>query len=201
MKEKLLNEMPTAGKKAKTEIQIVSQEGEFDEDEEEEEEFRKLLAIQLEEREVKKCNELLEKRERYIRLSRMWVKILEYYSCHLNTREITRIAEYLYFNRCEEFDSKQLKRLENRAVTIIHNYEPRKIPNARRMPAEILKVSLIDKKRWIDPQKVKRKHDYYGTINQEIEDENKFNYLYNKARELGANQTVEIEKEGDQLGM
>ena len=201
MKEKLLNEMPTEGKRAKKEMMIISQEGEFDDDDDEEEEFRKFLAIQLEEKEAKKQSELLEKRERYIRLTRMWVKILEYYSCHLNTREITRIAEYLYFNRCEEFDSKQLKRLENRAVTIIHNYEPRKIPNARRMPAEILKVSLIDKKRWIDPQKVKRKHDYYGTINQEIEDENKFNYLYNKARELGANQTVEIEKEGDQLGM
>ena len=52
-----------------------------------------------------------------------------------------------------------------------------------------MKIRLIDKKRWIDPQKVKRKFDYYGTINQEIEDENKFNYLYNKARELGANQT------------
>ena len=193
--------MPTEGKRAKKEMMIISQEGEFDDDDDEEEEFRKFLAIQLEEKEAKKQSELLEKRERYIRLTRMWVKILEYYSCHLNTREITRIAEYLYFNRCEEFDSKQLKRLENRAVTIIHNYEPRKIPNARRMPAEILKVSLIDKKRWIDPQKVKRKHDYYGTINQEIEDENKFNYLYNKARELGANQTVEIEKEGDQLGM
>ena len=193
--------MPTEGKRAKTEMVIVSQEGEFDEDDEEEEEFRKLLAIQLEEKEIKKNSELLEKRERYIRLTRMWVKILEYYSCHINAREITRIAENLYFNRCEDFDAKQLKRLENRAVTIIHNFVPRKIPNARRMPAEILKISIIDKKRWIDPQKVKRKHDYYGTIDQEIEDENKFNYLYNKARELGANQTEILEKEGEQLGM
>ena len=194
MKEKLLDEMPKAGKKAKREFEIVSQEGDFDEDDEEEEEFRKLLAIQIENRKIEKNNELLQKRERYIRLSRMWVKILEYYSCHLNANEVTRIAENLYFNRCEDFDAKQLERLENRAVTIIHKFVPRKIPNARKMPNEIMKISLIDKKRWIDPQKVKRKHDYYGTIYQEIEDEKKFNYLYNKARELGANQTKTMDE-------
>ena len=192
--------MPTAGKRAKKEMIILSQEGEFEEDEEEEEEFRKLLAIQIEEKEIEKSNELMMKREMYIRLTRMWVKILEYYSCHLNDREVTRIAENLYFNRCEDFDTKQLKRLENRAVTIIHNYEPRKIPNARRMPKEILKISLIDKKRWIDPQKVKRKHDYYGTIDEEIADEKKFNYLYEKARELGANQTNELGK-NEEMGL
>ena len=193
--------MPNEGKRAKAEVQIVSQEGEFEEDDEEEEEFRKFLAIQIEERETKRNAEALEKRERYIRLTRMWVKILEYYSCHLNAREITRIAENLYFNRCEDFDSKQLKRLENRAVTIIHNFVPRKIPNARRMPNEILKVSLIDRKRWIDPQKVKRKHDYYGKIDEEIADEKKFNYLYNKARELGANQTSELKEKENQMGL
>ena len=197
MKEKLLDEMPKNGKKARKEIEIVSQEGDFEDDDEEEEEFRKLLAIQIENSEHERNKELLQKRERYIRLSRMWVKILEYYSCYLNTNEVTRIAENLYFNRCEDFDSKQLERLENRAVTIIHKYEPRKIPNARRMPKEILKISLIDRRRWIDPQQIKRKHDYYGTINQEIEDEKKFDYLYNKAKELGARQ-AEIKKNNDE---
>ena len=131
----------------------------------------------------------------------MWVKILEYYSSHLNENEVRRIAENLYFNRCEDFDAKQLERLENRAVAIIHKYEPRKIPNARRMPKEVLKISLIDKKRWIDPQKVKRKHDYYGTIDQEIRDEKKFNYLYNKAKELGANQNNTIDNENEEMGL
>lgn len=199
MKEKLLDEMPTAGKKAKTEIEIISQEGEFDDDEDEEEEFRKLLAIQIANKETERNKELLQKRERYIRLSRMWVKILEYYSCHLNENEVRRIAENLYFNRCEDFESKQLERLENRAVTIIHKFPPRKIPNARRMPNEVLKISLIDKKRWIDPQKVKRKHDYYGTINQEIEDEKKFNYLYTKAKELGNKQTIQSTDREDEM--
>ena len=193
--------MPKAGKRMKREYEIVSQEGEFDDDEEEEEEFRKLLAIQIENKENERNNELLQKRERYIRLSRMWVKILEYYSCHLNTNEVTRIAENLYFNRCEDFETKQLERLENRAVTIIHKFAPRKIPNARKMPNEIVKISLIDKRRWIDPQKVKRKHDYYGTISQEIEDEKKFNYLYNKARELGANQTKIIGEEDKEMSL
>ena len=199
MKEKLLDEMPEAGKRVKREVEIVSQEGEFDDDEEEEEEFRKLLAIQIENKEIEKNNELLQKRERYIRLSRMWVKILEYYSCHLNVNEKTRIAEHLYFNRCEDFEAKQLERLENRAVTIIHKFVPRKIPNARRMPNEIMKISIIDKKRWIDPRKVQRKHDYYGTVNQEIEDEKKFNYLYNKARELGTNQTKMLEEGTEEM--
>ena len=201
MKEKLLDEMPKMGKRAKTEIEIVAQEGEFEEDEEEEEEFRKLLAIQIENKEIERNNELQRKRERYIRLSRMWVKILEYYTNHLNENEVRRIAENLYFNRCEDFDAKQLERLENRAVTIIHKYEPRKIPNARRMPKEVLKISLIDRKRWIDPQKVKRKYDYYGTIDQEIKDEKKFNYLYNKAKELGSNQNNTSDNEDDEMGL
>ena len=200
MKEKLLDEMPVAGKKIKKEpiFQIVSQEGEFD-DEEEDEEFRKFLMIQIEEKEKQKINELQEKRERYVRLSRMWVKILDYYSNQLNEREITRIAENLYFNRCEDFDARQLARLEKRAITIIHNFVPCKIPNARKMPNGILKISIIDKKRWIDPQKVKRKYDFYGTINQEIEDEDKFNYLYNKARELGPNQTSTLDDENKEM--
>ena len=63
------------------------------------------------------------------------------------------------------------------------------------MPKEVMKISLIDKRRWIDPQKVKRKYDYYGTINQEIEDEKKFNYLYEKAKELGSKQTEALEKD------
>ena len=136
-----MNEMPVPGKRSKTEIEIVAQEGEFSDDEEEEEEFRKLMAMQIANKEKERNNELLKKRERYIRLSRMWVKILEYYSCHLNPNEIQRIAENLYFNRCEDFEAKQLERLENRAVTIIHKFEPRKIPNARRMPNEVLKIS------------------------------------------------------------
>ena len=129
----------------------------------------------------------------------MWIKILEYYTKHLNPREVTRIAERLYFQRCEDFDARQLERLENRAINILHSYIPMKTPNPRRMPKEILKISLIDKKRWIDPQKVKRKHDFYGTINEEISDEKKFNYLYNKARELGANQTKELENQNTTL--
>ena len=190
MKEKLLNEMPMQGKRRKggPMFEIVQQDGEFD-DEEEEEEFRKFMQIQIEEKERQKVNELQEKRERYIRLNRMWVKILDYYSNQLNEREVTRIAENLYFNRCEDFDARQLARLEKRAITIIHNFVPCKIPNARKMPDGILRISLIDKKRWIDPSKIKRKYDFYGTISQEIEDEEKFNYLYNKARELGPNQT------------
>ena len=193
--------MPVPGKRSKTEIEIVAQEGEFDDDEEEEEEFRKLLAMQIANKEKERSNELLKKRERFIRVSRMWVKILEYYSCYLNSNEIQRIAENLYFNRCEDFEAKQLERLENRAVTIIHKFEPRKIPNARRMPNEVLKISLIDKRRWIDSQKVKRKHDYYGTINQEIEDEKKFNYLYNKAKELGSNQNTKLENDEEKMGL
>lgn len=200
MKEKLLNEMPMQGKRRKggPMFEIVQQDGEFD-DEEEEEEFNKFLKIQWEEKELKKNAELLAKRERYIRLHRMWIKILEYYTKYLNPREVTRIAERLYFQRCEDFDARQLVRLENRAVNILHANVPMKTPNPRKMPNEILKVSLIDKKRWVDPQKVKRKHDYYGTIDEEINDEKKFNYLYNKARELGANQTKELEKTDNQM--
>ena len=62
------------------------------------------------------------------------------------------------------------------------------------MPKEVLKISIIDRKRWIDPFKVKRKYDYYGTLEREIDDEDTFNYLYNKAREIGANQTKELDK-------
>ena len=199
-KERLLNEMPTQGKRAKKGpiFEVVKQDGEFDDDDDEEE-FQKFLKIQWEEKEIKKNAEMLAKRERYIRLHRMWIKILEYYTKHLNPREVTRIAERLYFQRCEDFDARQLERLENRAINILHSYIPMKTPNPRRMPKEILKISLIDKKRWIDPQKVKRKHDFYGTINEEISDEKKFNYLYNKARELGANQTKELENQNTTL--
>ena len=161
IKEKLLDEMPAPGKKAKKEelFQVVSQEGEFDDDDEDE--IREYLHIQLERKELKKNEEMLAKRERYIRLQQMWVKILEYYTKNLNPNEITRIAQGLYFQRCEEFSDKQLERLENRAINIIHTHVPLKTPNARKMPKEILKISLIDKKRWIDPQRVKRKFDYF----------------------------------------
>ena len=58
------------------------------------------------------------------------------------------------------------------------------IPNARRLPESVLSVSLIHKKRWIDPSKVHR-YDYYGTIQKEIEDKKLFEKLYQKAKTCG----------------
>ena len=188
--------MPTQGKKAKNDegtFEILKQDGEFDEDEDVEAEFKKLLMVQVEEQQVKKNLELLEKRQRYIRLMNMWVKILDNYSRYLNPNEIKRISEGLYFMRCEDFDGRQLERLESRAINIIRSNTPVFIPNARKMPDSILKVSLIDKRRWVDPQKV-HKHDHYGTVNNEIEDKNKFEYLYEKAKELGNKQTQYLNK-------
>ena len=193
MKEKLLDEMPSQGKKRVQEqekgYEIVHQEGEFDDDDDDEErEIQKLLTIQIEENQMKKNVELLEKRQRYIRLMSMWVKILDNYSRYLNANEVKRITEGLYFLRCEDFDGKQLKRMESRAINIIRSNTPVFIPDARKLPDSILKMSLIDKRRWVDPNKV-QKHDYYGTINDEIGDKKKFDYLYNKAKEVGNRQS------------
>ena len=193
MKEKLLNEMPKEGKRRKTEpeFEVTMQEGDFDEDDDEEEEIRKFMLIKIEEKERKKAEQLLIDRERYIRLLKLWVKILEYYTKNLAKSEIQRIAEGLYFLRAEDHSSKQLERLERRAVTIIHTHEPLLRPNARRLPDSILKVSLIDKKRWVDPNKV-QKYDFYSKVNEDVANAEMFNYLYQKAKELGPNQTSQL---------
>ena len=193
MKEKLLDEMPTEGKRRKCEpkFEVTMQEGDFEEDEDEEEEIRKFMLIQIEEEKLKKYQQLQVDRERYIRLMKLWVKILEYYTKKLAKSEIQRIAEGLYFLRAEDYTSKQLERMESRAVKIIHTHEPLLRPNARRLPDSILKISLIDKKRWIDPNKV-QKYDFYNKINEDVEDPRKFNYLYQKAKELGANQSQNL---------
>ena len=184
--------MPSQGKKRKNEMDvlIVNQEGEFDDDDEVEKELRDFMRIKMEEKEIAKNVELLEKRQRYIRLMNMWIKILDHYSVHLHENEVKRITEGVYFLRCEDFDGKQLVRLESRAINIIRTKSPVFIPNARKLPDSILKVSLIDRRKWIDPCKV-QKADYYGTINKEIEDQETFEYLYQKAKELGKNQTVQ----------
>ena len=182
--------MPVQGKKKKTDddVLIVSQEGEFDDDSEMEQELKKFMLIKMEEKEKAKNAELLEKRQRYIRLMNMWIKILDHYSVHLHENEVKRITEGVYFLRCEDFDAKQLIRLESRAINIIRTKSPVFIPDARKLPNSILKVSLIDKRKWIDPCKV-QKADFYGTINKEIENQETFEYLYQKAKELGKNQT------------
>ena len=189
----LLDEMPVHGKKkkAKNDVLIVNQEGDFDDDDETEQELKKFMLIKLEEKERAKNAELLEKRQRYIRLMNMWIKILDHYSVHLHENEVKRITEGVYFLRCEDFDAKQLMRLESRAINIIRTKNPVFIPNARKLPDSILKVSLIDKRKWIDPCKV-QKADFYGTINDEIENPETFGYLYQKAKELGKNQTKNI---------
>ena len=122
----------------------------------------------------------------------MWVKILDNYSTHLVKNEVKRITEGLYFLRCEDFTAKQLERLESRAINIIRTKNPVFIPNARKLPESVLKVSLIDRRKWIDPCKV-HKFDFYGTIQSEIEDKTKFEYLYKKAKELGKNQSKMLE--------
>ena len=180
--------MPTQGKRAKKEDEAESMDSEFEDDDEIEMEMRKILEIQLEEKENKKNLENLENRQRYIRLMSMWVKILDNYSKYLNSNEIKRITEGLYFMRCEDFEARQLKRMESRAINIIRSNTPVFIPDARKLPDNILKVSLIDKRRWIDPQKVQKQWNYYGTINKELEDHKKFDYLYNKAKEVGKKQ-------------
>ena len=196
MKERLLNEMPEAGKKRKVEdgsiLEITRQEGEFDDDDIDIE-INKIMQIQLEKEQIRKNIELLEKRQRYIRLMNIWVKILDNYSVHLTKNEVKRITEGLYFLRCEDFTAKQLERLESRAINIIRTKSPVFIPDARKLPESVLKVSLIDRKRWIDPCKV-HKNDFYGKIQEEIDDPAKFNYLYNKAKELGNNQTKKLEE-------
>ena len=186
MKERVLDEMPHAGKKIKKDEAgtIIAQEGDFDDDEIEEE-MKKLLEIQIEEKQIQKNIENLENRQRYIRLTWMWVKILDNYSKYLNKNEINRITEGLYFLRCEDFDGRQLKRLESRAINIIRSNPPVFIPDARKLPKDVLKVSLIDKRRWVDPDKVHKSMDFYGTINQELRDHKKFDYLYEKAKEVG----------------
>ena len=183
-KEKLLDELPTPGKRMKKDpiFEIASQEGEFDEDEDVEKEFQKFLLIQMEENEKKKMAELWEKRETFLRLMSMWVKILEYYQKNLNKNEVHRMAINLYFKRAEDFDLRQLIRLEARAIKIIHTHQPVLVPNPRKLPKSVLSISMIDRKRWIDPNRV-QKYDYYGTIANEIEDEATFNYLYEKAKD------------------
>ena len=121
VKEDLLNELPTAGKKAKKMVEeTVHQEGEFDDDDDEiEKEMEKYLRIQLEEQDRIRNRELLEMRQRYIRLMNMYVKILDHYSKWLNKNEVKRITEALYFERCEDFTAKQLERMEARAINII----------------------------------------------------------------------------------
>ena len=179
--------MPTEGKKRlKTDnvMEITYQEGEFEEDEEMEEEFRKFLLIQLEERERIKNRELLEKRQRFIRLMNMYIKILDHYSTWLNKNEVKRITEALYFERCEDFTAKQLERMESRAINIIRSNRPVIIPDARKLPDSVLSVSLIHKKRWINPDKIHR-YDFYGTLQREIEDKETFDYLYEEAKSNG----------------
>ena len=179
--------MPTEGnKKRKIEdmMEIIHQEGDFEDDEEMEEEFRKLMKIQIEERERMKNRELLEKRQRFIRLMNMYIKILDHYSTWLNKNEVKRITEALYFERCEDFTAKQLTRMESRAINIIRSNRPVIIPDARKLPESVLAVSLIHKKRWINPDKI-HKYDFYGTIQREIEDKETFDYLYNEAKSNG----------------
>ena len=192
-KEKLLNEMPVPGKKMKNDplFEIASQEGEFDDDMDEEMEIRKFLLIQLEEKEKKKVAELWEKRETFLRLMKMWVKILEYFQKNLNKNEVHRMAINLYFKRAEDFDLRQLQRLEARAIKIMHTHQPTLVPNPRKMPKSVLTMSMIDKRRWVDPNRV-QKYDYYGTIAKEIEDEETFNYLYEKAKDPKTRKNSEI---------
>ena len=112
--------MPTTGKRKKTEsVVVVHQEGDFDDDDDIEEEMANYLRIQLEEQDRIKNREMLEMRQRYIRLMNMYVKILDHYSKWLNKNEVKRITEALYFERCEDFTAKQLERMEARAINII----------------------------------------------------------------------------------
>ena len=182
-KEQLLDELPMQGKRRKQDamFEVTMQEGDFDDDDEEDEEIKKFMLIQIEEYQRKKFAELLEKRETFLRLMTMWVKILEYYQKDLNKNEVHRMAVNLYFKRAEDFEIRQLKRLEARAINIMHTHKPTLVPNPRKLPKSILSISMIDKRRWIDPSRV-TKHDYYGTVASEIEDEKTFNYLYNKAK-------------------
>ena len=121
MKEEVLNEMPAKGRKrGERSVEYVHQEGEFDDDEDGiEEEMANFLKIQLEEQDRIKNRELLEKRQRYIRLMNMYVKILDHYSKWLNENEVKRITEALYFDRCEDYSARQLERMESRAINII----------------------------------------------------------------------------------
>ena len=113
--------MPAKGKRyEKRSVEYVHQEGEFDdEDNEIEEEMANFLKIQLEEQDRVKNREMLEMRQRYIRLMNMYVKILDHYSKWLNENEIKRITEALYFDRCEDYTARQLERMESRAINII----------------------------------------------------------------------------------
>ena len=179
--------MPEAGKKKQKMddfLEITHQEGDFDDDEEMEEEIKKYLKIQIEEQERIKNRELLEKRQRFIRLMNMYIKILDHYSTWLNKNEVKRITEALYFERCEDFTAKQLIRMESRAINIIRSNRPVIIPDARKLPESVLAVSLIHKKRWINPDKV-HKYDFYGTLQREIEDKDTFDYLYEEAKSNG----------------
>ena len=179
--------MPTEGnKRMKTEdiMEVTHQEGDFDDDEEMEEEIRKFLKIQLEKRERVKNRELLEKRQRFIRLMNMYIKILDHYSTWLNKNEVKRITEALYFERCEDFTAKQLERMESRAINIIRSNRPVIVPDARKLPESVLAVSLIHKKRWINPDKVHR-YDFYGTLQRELDDKETFDYLYEEAKSNG----------------
>ena len=187
--------MPEKGKKKMkmdVTMEITHQEGEFDDDEEMEEEFRKFLQIQMEEKERMKNRELLEKRQRFIRLMNMYVKILDHYSKWLNKNEVKRITEALYFERCEDFTAKQLIRMESRAINIIRSNSPVFIPDARKLPESVLSVSLIHKKRWINPDKI-HKYDFYGTLQREIEDKETFDYLYEEAKSNGKRPREESE--------
>ena len=88
-------------------------------DDENDEAFQDFLKLQIEEQKQNRMVEKIEKKHQFIRLMRMWVKILDHYSLNLNKNEIQRIQIGLYFDRCEEMTVKQLIRLENRAITII----------------------------------------------------------------------------------
>ena len=114
------DEMPVPGKKRKLENGKVEEtETNEDFDDENDEAFQDFLKLQIEEQKQNRMVEKIEKKHQFIRLMRMWVKILDHYSLNLNKNEIQRIQIGLYFDRCEEMTVKQLIRLENRAITII----------------------------------------------------------------------------------
>ena len=66
------------------------------------------------------------------------------------------------------------------------------IPDARKLPESVLSVSLIHKKRWINPDKI-QKYDFYGTLQREVEDKETFDYLYEEAKSNGKRPREESE--------
>ena len=85
--------IPVKWLKPDPEFEITHQEGEFDDESEEDETIKSFLKIQSDEKAENQRIINFEKKQRFIRLHHMWIKILDHYSRWLNKNEVTRIAE------------------------------------------------------------------------------------------------------------